>query len=87
MVALELRLTEKVTADKEGGGPHHCQGLWLRERRRLNLEDSTFCLRILRLTDTLEVVRVVQRLHRMEERQSHIMTNAESESERSSREL
>ena len=31
--------------------------------------------------DTLKVVRVEQRLHRMEERQSHIMTNAESESE------
>ena len=80
MVAQELRLTKKVTADKEGAGPH-CQGLWLRECWRLNLEDSTFCLRTLKLMDTLEVVRVAQRLHRMQERQSHMMTNADSESE------
>ena len=31
--------------------------------------------------DTLEVVPVARRLHRMEERQSHMMTNAESEPE------
>ena len=31
--------------------------------------------------DTLEVVRVARRLHRMQERQSHMMTNAESEPE------
>ena len=31
--------------------------------------------------DTLEVVRVVLRLHRMEQRQNHIMTNAENESD------
>ena len=35
----------------------------------------------------MEVVRVVCRLHRMEERQNHIMTDAESESQRSLREL
>ena len=29
--------------------------------------------------DTLEVVRVARRLHRMQERRSHMMTNAESE--------
>ena len=28
-------------AEKEGAGPH-CQGLWLKERRRLSLEDSSF---------------------------------------------
>ena len=68
MVAPELKLTKKVAADKEGAVPH-CQGLWLKERRRLSREDSTFCQQILKLTDTLEVVRVALRLHRMEERQ------------------
>ena len=86
MVAPELKLTKKVTADGEGAGPH-CQGLWLRERRSLSLGDPTFCLRTSKLTDTLEVVQAVRHLHRMDERQSHIMTNAESESERSLREL
>ena len=38
------------------------------------------------LTDTLEVVQAVQRLHRMEERQSHTTMDAERESERSLRE-
>ena len=79
------QVTKKVTADKEGGGPH-CQGLLLKERWRLSLEYFTFCLRTLKLTDTLEVVRVVRRWHRMEERQRHMMTNPESESERSLRE-
>ena len=65
--------------DEEGG-------LWLNERQRLGLEDSTFCLRTLKFTDTLEVVQPVRRLHRMEKRHSHKTTNAESESERSLRE-
>ena len=82
MVAPEMKLTKKVTADREGTGPHR-QGLWLKERRKLNPEDFTSCLRILKRMDTREAVQDVQRLHRMEERQSHIMTNAESESERS----
>ena len=47
MVALGLKLAKKVTADKEGAGPH-CQGLWLKERQRLNPEDSTSCLRTLK---------------------------------------
>ena len=65
MVAPELNLTEKVTADKEGVGPPLPRiGLWT-----------------LKLTDTLEPAQAVQRLHRMEKRQSHIMMNAESESE------
>ena len=85
MVAPQLKLTKKVTTDKGGGGPH-CQGLWLKERQRLNPEDSTSCLRTLKLTDTLEAAQDVQRLHRMESRQSHIMTNAERESERPLRE-
>ena len=76
MVAPELKLAKKVTADKEGAGP-----------QRLNPEDSTPCLRAMRLTDTLEAAHSVQRLHRMQKRQSHMMTNAESESERSLREL
>ena len=41
---------------------------------------------MLRLTNTLEVVWVVLRLHHMEERQNHTMTNAENESEHSLRE-
>ena len=49
----------------------------------MSREDSTFCQQTLRLTDTLEVVRVVLRLHRMEERQNPRMTNVENESERS----
>ena len=48
-----------------------CQGFWLKERQRLVPEDFTSCLRILKLTDTREVVQDVQRWHRMEKRQSH----------------
>ena len=79
MVASELKLTKKVSADKEGA----C----LKERRRLSRAYSPFCQQILRLTDTLEVVRVALRSHRMEERQNPMMMNAKSESERSLREL
>ena len=86
MVAPELKLTKKITADKEGAGPH-CQGLWLKEHPKLNPDDFTSCLRILKLTDIREAVQDVQRLHRMEKRQSHIMTNVESESDRFLREL
>ena len=64
----------------------HCQGLWLKERQRLNPEDSTSYLRTLKLTDTLEVAQDAQRLHRMEKRQSHMTTNAEREPELSLRE-
>ena len=85
MVAPELKLTKVVTADKAGARPH-CQGLWLKERQKLNPEDSTSCLRTLKLTDTLEAAQDAQLLHRMEKRQSHITTNAEKESERSLRE-
>ena len=45
MVAPELNLTKKVTADKEGAGPPLPKGLSLKERQRLNPEDSTSCLR------------------------------------------
>ena len=43
LVAPELKLTKEVTADKEGATPllpPHCQGLWLKQRRRLSGEDS-----------------------------------------------
>ena len=80
MVAPELKLTKKVTADKEGAGPPHCQGLWLKERQKLNPEDSTSCLRTLKLTDTREAAQDAQRLHRMGKRQNHITMNAERES-------
>ena len=62
MVAPEWKLTKKVPADKEGAD---CQGLLLKGRERLNADDSTFCLRTLKLTDTLEAAQAVQRLHRM----------------------
>ena len=71
MVAPELKLTKKVTADREGAG-FHCQGLWLKERQKLNPEDSTSCLRTLTLTDTLDAAQDAQRLYRMEKRQSRI---------------
>ena len=69
----KLKLTKQVTADKEGAGPP------LKERP----EDSTSCLRTLKLTDTLEGAQDAQRLHHMGKRQSHMTTNAERESERS----
>ena len=86
MVAPEWKLTKKVTADKEERDLH-CQGLWLKERQRLNPEDSASCLRTSKLTDTLEAAQDVQRSHRMEKLQSHIMTTAESQSEPSLTEL
>ena len=58
MVAPELKLTKKERDP-------HCPGLWLKERGRLNPEDSTSCLRSLKLTDTLEAAQAVERLHRM----------------------
>ena len=79
MVAPELKLTKK-----ERDPPIE---LWLKERRRLSPEDSTFFLRTSKLPDTLEVVQAVRHLHRMDERQSHKTTNAEKDSERSLREL
>ena len=44
-------------------------------------EDSTSCLRTLKLADTLEAAQNAQRLHRMEKRQSHITMNAERENQ------
>ena len=85
MVAPELKLTKKVTADKEGAGPH-CQGLWLKEHRKLNPEDFTSCLRTLKLTVTLEVVRDTHCLYRIEKSPNHARMNSESGSERLLRE-
>ena len=87
MVAPGLKLTKKVTRNKEGAGPPHCRGLWLKERQRLNPEYFTCCPQILKLMDTLEAAQDAQRFHHMEKRQNHIMMNAERESERSLREL
>ena len=81
MVAPELKLAKKVTADKEGAGPPLPRIVV----ESLSREDSTFRLLALRLTDTVEVVWVVLRLHRMEERLNHMMTHAENESELSMR--
>ena len=77
-----LKLTKKVTAVKEG---LHCQGLWLKEHQKLNLEDFSSCLLILKHMDKQEVAQDAQRLHRVEKRQSHTMMDAEKESERSLR--
>ena len=74
----------KLQLTKKERDPH-CQELCLKDRGRLSLEGETFCQRTLKLTDTLEVVRAVRHLHRMDERQRPIMTNSESESERSLR--
>ena len=57
-----------IEADEEGHSwerDPRCQELWLKERQRLSREDSTLCLWTLKLTDTLEVVQVVRRLHRL----------------------
>ena len=80
-LALVLKLTEEVTADKEGVGLPY-QGLWWKEIQRLSQLDSTCCLLTLRLTVTQEVVRVVQRWHRMQERSNHTTSNVENESKR-----
>ena len=71
MVASKLKLKKKVTHDNEGAGPH-CQGLQLKEFQRKSQEDSTCCRPTSRFT--VEVVRVVLRLHRTEERQNHART-------------
>ena len=65
MVAPELKLTKKVTADKEGAGPP-LPTIVVEEHLKLNPENSTSRLRTLKLTDTLEAARDVQRLNRME---------------------
>ena len=48
---------------------------------KLSVENSTSCMRILKLTDTWEVVRNTRCLFCMEKRQNHVRRNSESESE------
>ena len=76
--APDLKLTKKVTTDEEGAGP-----LLLRivaeKFQRPTPEDSTCCLLTSRLTVTLEVVQVVQRWHRLEERPNHTTPTVENE--------
>ena len=80
------KLTKKVTADKEGAG---LSLPWIVVERAPEVEPRRFYVLsavIEAHTHTLEAAQAVQRLHRMDVRQSHIMTNAERESERSLRE-
>ena len=88
MVAPELKLTKKVTADKEGAGPPMPSTVVERapevEPRRFY---STCCPQTLSLTVTQEAAQDAQRFPHMEKRQSHTTTNAKRESERSLREL
>ena len=53
---------------------------WSRNLWKLSVENSTSCMRILKLKDTLEVVRDTRCLHCMGKRQNHVMMNSESES-------
>ena len=50
MVALELKLTKKVTVDK--GVDTHRQGMWLKQHQKLNPEVFTSCLRTLKHMDS-----------------------------------
>ena len=78
MVAPELKLTKKVTADKEGAGPP------LPRLTAPEVEPGRFYV----LSADIEAHGHTggSRLHRMDKRQSHITMNAERESERSLRE-
>ena len=86
LVAHEFKLTNKVTADKEGAGPPLPRIVVERipeaEPRRFYVLSAATS----RLTVTLEVVRVVQRWHRVDERSNHTTMNVENESERLLRE-
>ena len=79
MVAPEVRLTSKVTADKEGAGLPLPR---IVVERAPEAEPWSFYvfLRTLKLTDT-RVVQNVQRWHRMEKRQSHTTMNTERENQ------
>ena len=83
--APEMKLTKKVTADKEGAGPPLPRIVLERapdvEPRRFYVLSSD-----IETHETLDAAQALRRLHRMEKRQSHKMTNAESESERPLRE-
>ena len=75
----ETLLTKKFITDEE---ETERQELWTKFLQRLGVEDPSFCLRILKLTDTSEVVRGTRCLHRMGKRQNYVRMNSESESER-----
>ena len=85
MMKPELKLTKRVTAN-ERERDLCCQLLWPRNLQRLSVGDSTFCLRILKHTDTGEVVRDASCLHRRKKRENRVEKNSKSESERLSRE-
>ena len=83
VVVTETRVTKKFITDEE---ETERQELWTKILQRLSVEDPTCCLRMLKLTDTSEVVRETRCLHRMGKRQNHVRMNSESESERLLRE-
>ena len=85
MVAPELKLTKKVTADKEGAGVP-LPRIVVERAPEAEPKDSMSCLWTLRLADTREAAQDAQRLHRMEKLQNHVTMNAERESGRSLRE-
>ena len=62
-VITETRLTKKFITDEEGAGLILSE-CWSSNLQRSSVEGSTLCLRILKRTDTLEVVQVVRRLHK-----------------------
>ena len=69
MVDPDLKLIKKVTSNIEGAGRSLPRSA-VERIKRLSQEDSTCCLLTLRLMVTQEVVRVVKRWHRTEERQN-----------------
>ena len=85
MVAPEFKLTKKVTADE---GAEHPLPRIVVERTPETEPRRFFVLSAdIEAHGHTEAAQNVQRLHRMEKRQSHVTMNAERESERSLREL
>ena len=84
--APELKLTKKVTGDKEGAGPPLPR---IVVARAPEVEPRRFYVLFADVQAhgyTGEAAQDAQRLHRLEKRQNHITMNAERESERSLRE-
>ena len=84
MVAPEVKRREPQRTKKERD--LECQRLWWTALHRLSREDSMCCLLTPRLAVKLDVVQVVQRWHRMEERPNPTTLKVENESDRSLRE-
>ena len=84
MVAPGVKRREPQRTKKERD--LECQRLWWTALHRLSREDSMCCLLTPRLAVKLDVVRVVQRWHRMEERSNPTTLNVENASVRSLRE-